>query len=165
MVERARTFQSPYRYELHVEIPATDAAVLVDALEGEPFGLGKRLGADELNRQIRELELSVRTTSSQRWDDFEKDIEILSIYLPQFIEGREIHVDAGAVPPKVEGWKIVGHRGETERLRLDVSWDEESGAVVGGGDDIADIERRWSTLPSWMQSALRTKHAVLGKKQ
>jgi hypothetical protein len=150
-----------YRYQLHVEVPATDAAVLIDALEGEPFGLRTRLGRDELNRQIAELELSVDETSEERWQDFEGDIQILSVYLSETIEGRELHADVDGAEPRVEAWKILGHRGEVIRLRLDVAWDADSRTFLDRGEDVQDAIRRWQTLPEWIRAALRTRHARL----
>ena len=89
-----KVLASPHwRYSLRVEIPATDAAILVDALEGEPFGLRARLGAEELQRQIKELVLTVQAASARRWEDFAKDIEILSVYIVGHIVGCEIHVE------------------------------------------------------------------------
>jgi hypothetical protein len=157
----AKPAGAQYRYDLDVEIPATDAAVLVDALDGEPFGLRQHLGAHELRRQLEGLELHVSQTSPTRWPDFEKDIEILSVYLPEYVEGREIAIEPTGRAPKLEGYRIVGHRGETVRVRLDLTWDAESGTVVHGDDDVQDLERRWASLPAWARSALRTKHPAL----
>ena len=56
-----------YRYDLRVEIPATDVGVLIDALEDEAFTLRTVLGAKELERQIREQELVVGVTTEERW--------------------------------------------------------------------------------------------------
>jgi hypothetical protein len=152
-----------WRYDLSVEINATDAAVLVDGLAGEPFGLRARLGVEELERRIRELDLRVRAKSDVRWTDFERDIEILSIYLPQDIVGRELHVQEIAGLVAVDGWKIAGRRGETARLWLDVDWDPEALEIVDRGEDVADVIRRWDVLPEWIRSSLRAKHPSLGR--
>jgi hypothetical protein len=149
-----------YLYELRVEISATDAAVLVDAIEGEPLGLRTRIGAAEIERQIRELELSVAARSDARWDDFEKDLEILSVYLAQDIVGLEVHVTPGASGDAVEAYRIVGHRGETARLRLDLAPDPKTGELTGA-ENLAELARRWPTLPEWIRSAMRNKHPTL----
>jgi hypothetical protein len=150
-----------YLYSLRVDILATDAAVLLDAIEGEPFGLAKRLGAEEINRQIRELQIDIEATSPSRWDDFENDISILSVYLPQDITGFELHVEPTAGAPKLEGWKIVGRRGETARLKLYLAWDASDSSIINNDVDIEDAARRWNTLPEWTQVALRAKHPQL----
>lgn len=151
-----------YRYSLRVEILATDAAVLLDAIEGEPFGLAKRLGAEEINRQIRELQIDIQVTSPSRWEDFESDINILSVYLSQDITGLEIHVEPTGDAPKLEGWKIIGRRGETVRLKLDLAWDASDRSIINDDEDIEDAARRWNTLPEWAQVTLRAKHPKLG---
>ncbi|MFP6685837.1 MAG: hypothetical protein VB934_14040 [Polyangiaceae bacterium] len=121
---------SHYRYLLDVEIHPTDAAVLRDGIDGEEFGLRTRLGAKVLSRQIDEFQLKVDTMSVERWGDFEHDIEILSVYLSQAIEGREVHVEFTGTEPKIEGWKIIGRRGSTERLAIDVYWDAASDEIA-----------------------------------
>lgn len=150
-----------YRYDLKVEIPATDAAVLLDALEDEPFGLKARLGEAELRRQIRALDLSVQANTEEQWSDFEADINVLSVYLSQYIIGREIFVQPTEGAPRLEGWKVIGRRGETARLKLDLSWDPADKSVIDGDEDVKDVVRRWPELPEWVRSAMRAKHPTL----
>jgi len=148
-----------WRYQLRVEIPATEAAILKDALAGEPFGLRARLGAEELDRQIAALELHVDAVSAERWQDFEKDLEILSVYLTEYVVGREIHVQLEAASPRVEAWKIIARRGQTVRLSLLVDWD--GGRIVDRGEDLDDVKRRWASFPEWVRGALRANHPKL----
>jgi len=146
-----------YRYDLKVEIPATDVGVLVDALEDEAFTLRTFLGAKELERRIREQELVVAVTTEERWPDFDKDVEILSVYLSQYIIGREILITPTQGAPKLEGWLVVGRRGETERVDLDLRWDADEEAVVDEGEDVPKLAARWPTLPEWLKSSMRIK--------
>jgi hypothetical protein len=148
-----------WRYLLHVEIHPTDAAVLRDALEDEPFGLKKRLGAAEIDRQIDAFEISVDAQSLERWDDFDKDIEILSVYLSEYIEGTEIQVEPTKGAPVLHAWKIVGRRGEVVRLEREVSWDEQS--IVVGEEELAPLKKRWASFPEWVRDAMRLKHPHL----
>lgn len=150
-----------FLYRLHVDIEPTDALVLRDALEDEPFGLKNRFGAWALNKQIEDFELSINADSEMRWDDFESDIEVLSIYLSQYIVGHEIRVEPTAGAPLLDGWKVIGRRGEVERLRVDLSWDVREQRVVIGDEDMHDLVDRWAALPEWLQSALRLKYPRL----
>ncbi|MEP7125918.1 MAG: hypothetical protein ABJE95_33610 [Byssovorax sp.] len=159
------TSESPgpvqYRYDLRVEIPATDVGVLVDALEDEAFTLRTVIGARELERQIREQELVVGVTTEERWPSFDKDVEILSVYLSQYILGREIVITPTQGAPKLEGWLVVGRRGETARVDLDLRWDADEEAVVDDGEDVARLAARWPTLPEWLRSSMRIKFPKL----
>jgi hypothetical protein len=150
-----------YRYDLRVEIPATDVGVLVDALEDEAFTLRTVIGAKELERQIRAQELVVAVTTEDRWPTFDKDIEILSVYLSQYIIGREIVITPTLGAPKLEGFLVVGRRGETERVDLDLRWDADEESVVDDGEDIARLTARWSSLPEWLKSSMRIKFPKL----
>jgi hypothetical protein len=150
-----------YRYDLRVEIPATDVGVLVDALEDEAFTLRTFLGAKELERRIREQELVVAVTTEERWPSFDKDVEILSVYLSQYIIGREILITPTLGAPKLEGWLVVGRRGETERVDLDLRWDADEEAVVDEGEDVPKLAARWQALPEWLKSSMRIKFPKL----
>jgi hypothetical protein len=146
-------------YKLHLEIHPTDAAVLRDALEDEPFGLRKRMGAAALNRMIEAFDIHIDSTSAERWEDFEKDIEILSIYLSEYISGTEIQVEPTKGAPILHAWKIVGRRGEVVRLELEASWDGKE--VVLGEEEIGPLEKRWASFPEWVRDAMRLKHPHL----
>jgi hypothetical protein len=143
-----------YRYDLKVEIPATEVAVLVDALEGEYLALRAWLGEDELRRQIEEQALDIEVVSSERCPEFQRDIEALSVYLSEQISGREIHVEPGPVEPLFKGWAILGRRGETERIALDLAWDPDNQVLVNRGVDESEAQRRWKDLPEWVRSSL-----------
>lgn len=123
-----------WHYLLDVHVPGTEAAILLDALAGEPFGLRDRLGSEELERQIAEFELHVDRVSEKRWEDFEHDIEILSLYLTPNVEGTEIRIEDGKGGPSVQAWRIVAKSGEAVRLELEVRWDPEQQAILTGGE-------------------------------
>lgn len=150
-----------YRYDLHVEIEPTDVGVLLDALEDEPFALRELLGSAELETRIRSRELVVREVSPARWTGFDQDLEILSIYLSQFIVGRELILTPTRGAPLLRGERIVACRGEVVRLPLDLLWDPREGEVVDHGDDLALVAERWAELPEWLRSALRRTHPRL----
>ena len=154
-----------YQYDLRVEIPATDVAVLVDALEGEAFSLREQIGKEELARQLEEQKLKLDVRTSERWPEFRRDVETLSVYLSEPISGREIHVEPGPVGPRLDGWVILGRRGETERLALDVVWDVEAQALVDRGIDVEEARRRWKELPEWVRSSLTNQGAAPGGRQ
>ena len=151
-----------YRYQLEVDIPATEVAVLVDALEGEAFSLRERIGKEELRRQLEEQQIKVDLHSDQLLPSFQRDIETLSAYLSEPISGRETHVVPGPGEPLPKGWVILGRRGETARLALDLAWDTGAQAVVDHGVDMEEAHRRWKDLPEWVRSLLTNQGAGLG---
>lgn len=154
-----------YRYDLNVEIPATEVAILVDALDGEEFSLRERIGNAELRRQLEEQQITLDVRSDESWPDFQRDIETLSAYLSEVIAGREICVDPGPREPLLKGWVILGRRGETERVALDLAWDASAQTPVVRGVDMREARRRWQDLPEWVRSSLKNKGAGLGGDQ
>jgi hypothetical protein len=153
-----------FRYELRVELPPTEIAVLVDALDGDELTFRERLGTEELQRQLDEQELVIDVLSERSWPGFQREIEVLSTYLSEPISAREIHLQPGADAPLVEGWVILASRGQSERLALEMGWDPEARAPVDGGIDIEKARRRWKELPEWVRSSLTNKHPELGRR-
>jgi hypothetical protein len=151
-----------YRYVLHVEIPATEVAILVDALDGEAFSLRDRIGRAELLRQLESGELAVDATSEERWPGFQKDIETLSVYLSAPLSGREMRVEPGPSAPVVEGWLVLALRGASERVALDIAWDEATESPVERGIDKEAARTRWKALPAWVRASLEHRQAGLG---
>lgn len=151
-----------YRYELKVEIPPTEVAVLVDALSGEEFSVRERLGKDELRRQLEAHELAMTVVSDERWPEFQRDIETLSVYLSEPISGREFYVEPGPAEPLLKGWVILARRGVSERLALDLAWDADAQALVDRGIDKNEAHRRWKELPEWIRSSFSNQEPYLG---
>jgi len=120
-----------YHYDLSVEIPATEVAVLVDA-HGEALSLRERIGRNALRRQLEEQEIKLDVSSDERWPDFQRDIETLSMYLSEPIS------------------------------RLDVGWDVGTQALVDRGIDVEEARRRWKELPEWVRSSLTNQGAGPG---
>lgn len=150
-----------WRYSLQLEIDAMDAPVLVDALEDEDFSIRPRIGARELERRIRDGLLDFEAYSVERLEGFEHDIEILSVYLSQYVIGRELEVHPTRGAPLLRGWKIVGRQGEVVRLALDLRWNAGEQRIDDLDEDVADLTARWSELPEWMRDAMRLKHPGL----
>ena len=44
--------------------------------------------------------------------------------------------------PRLQGWLIVGRRGETERVDLELRWDADEEAVVDEGEDVTRLAAR-----------------------
>lgn len=144
-----------YRYDMNVEIPATETAVLIDALAGERLTLKDRLGWESLQAQIEtEQRITIQVISDDAWPDFERDIQTLSVYLSEPVSGREVHVAPAGARPDLRGWIILGRRGETARIPLSLAWDEDQNMLVDNGIDRADVEARWNDLPTWVKDAL-----------
>jgi hypothetical protein len=151
-----------YRYHLVVEIPATEVAVLVDALDGEELSLRERIGKEELRRQLEEQRIELDVQADDGWPDFQREIGALSSYLSEPISGREIHVEPGPGGPLFNGWVILGRRGETERLALDLGWSPEAQDLVDRGIDVVRARKRWKELPEWVRSRLTNQGAGPG---
>jgi hypothetical protein len=140
-----------FQYDLDIEIPATEVAVLVDALDGEKLSLRDRIGKDKLRRQLEEQEISVHLRADETWSEFQRDIETISNYLAESISGRELHVEATPQGPAVKGWLILAWHGASERLALDVAWSAEDQVAVDRGVDKEAARLRWNELPDWVQ--------------
>jgi len=150
-----------FRYRMRVDVEPVDARMLRDALEDEPFGLRERYGMAEIERQLGEHELVVSTSSTERWEDFTSDLEIVSVYLSQYVVGHEIEVTPTKGAPILNAWKIVACRGESVRLDCDVLWDHRQGRVELHDENLEGIVERWSELPEWLRNALRLKYPRL----
>jgi hypothetical protein len=144
-----------YRYDLKVDVPATEVAVLVDALEGERLSIKTRLGWPTIKAQLElEQRITVQVISDESWPDFENDIRAISVYLSEPITGREVYVAPGGDAPMLEGWLIVGRRGDSARVPLVLAWDEDQNMLVDRGVDRAELEPRWDDLPDWVKDAI-----------
>jgi hypothetical protein len=150
-----------YTYALRVEIGGDERGTLRDALEDEPFGIRDRLGTAAVEAMIADGELVFEATLDAPFPEFERDIGTVSVYLSQYIIGREIWIEPTPGAPVLEGWKVVGRLGETARLALDLDWDPRAQEVVDRDEDVADARARWAALPEWLRSALRAKHPTL----
>jgi hypothetical protein len=146
--------KSFFQYDLELEIPATEVAVLIDALDGETLSLRDRIGKDKLRRELEEQEIDVHLRADERWTDFQRDIQTISTYLAEPISGRELHFEITAKGPAAEGWTILAWRGASERLALDVDWDTSENAFVDRGIDRDAARRRWNELPDWVHRSL-----------
>jgi hypothetical protein len=144
-----------YRYDVSVDIPATEVAVLIDALDGERLALKDRIGWDELKRQLeQEQRIDVHETSGVAWPELEADLKTLSVYLSEPISGREVRVKPGPDAPVLQGWLIFGRRGETARVPLSLGWDQAAQAPVDGGVDRTQLGAQWAALPAWVRASL-----------
>lgn len=150
--------QPHFRYRLQVDVEPTDAPVLKDALEDEPFGLRERYGLAEVHRQLDEHNLFFEAASLSRWDDFDSDLEVLSIYLSQYIVGFEVSVRPTAGAPLLRAYKVVACRGELVRLEAEVVWQPREQSIELGEEDLGDLVRRWNDFPEWLRNAMRFKH-------
>jgi hypothetical protein len=112
-------------------------------------------------QQIEDGALDVEVSSETQLTRFENDVEVLSVYLPQYIIGKEVFVRPTAGAPILLGWMIVGRSGQVVRLALDVRWDANAEQIVDGGPDVDAIVARWAELPEWVRDAMRISHPRL----
>jgi hypothetical protein len=144
-----------FRYDLQVEVPATEVRVLVDALEGEPLSLKTRLGWPSIKAQIElDQRITAEILADDPWPDFENDLRAISVYLAEPISGREVYVAPGGEEPMLEGWLVVARRGDSARVPLALEWDEDQNMLVDRGVDRAALEPRWEELPDWVKRAI-----------
>ena len=135
-------------YALHVDIPATDVRVLMDALDGEQLGLTTELGEDELRQQIEAGALMIDARAETRWTWLEQDLEVLSRYLAAPLVAREI-----AVGDDVRGWRILARGGEVVRIPLAIARADD-GQLEVTGENIEELTRQLPDMPRWAQSLL-----------
>ena len=150
--------QTHYRYRLHVDVEPTDAPVLKDALEDEPFGLRERYGLEEIHRQLDEHALLFEAASVERWTDFDSDLEVLSVYLSQYIVGFEVEVRPTAGAPLLRAQKVVACRGEVVRLQAAVVWHAREQQLELREEELSDVVARWNEFPEWLRNAMRIKY-------
>src|SRR5579859_4596553 len=131
---------------------------MVDALEDEPFEIGERISKTELGRSLQDGRLLFEAMSVERLAHFERDVGMLSVYLSQYIIGREVFVRPTQGAPILKGWMIVGRQGETVRLELDLLWDAGDEKLIDRGVDEEEAAKRWGELPEWARTALRMDH-------
>ncbi len=144
-----------YRYDLRVDVPATETAKLVDALAGEALTIKERLGWEDLKAQIeQEQTISVEVLSDDVWADFEGDIRTLSVYLTDVITGREVFISPAEEAPDLRGWLILGKRGDSVRIPLSLGWDEDANVLVDNGVDRENLKAMEGTMPAWVKDAL-----------
>lgn len=143
-----------HRYDLNVEVPATEVAVLVDAMEGERLSMKTRVGWPALKEQLeKDQRITIEVLSDESWPDFENDIRALSNYLSEPITGREVYVEPGGEQPFLQGWLVIGRRGETARVPLKLGWDEDANALLDEGVDRSNLDAPWESLPAWVKDA------------
>ena len=159
--------ETAYRYLLDVEIPATEVAVILDALEesagggGEAFGLRDRFGAAELRRQIEAQRIHVNARSATAWPDFQRDIETLSTYLSEPIAGHELRLETPVdAPPVASGAVIVARRGTVQHVPLRVAWDADQNELTVQGVLAEPASAGWTGLPDWVRDWLTNRGAA-----
>jgi hypothetical protein len=150
-----------YRYQLKVDVEPTERETITSALEDEPFELGELIGLPKIMQQIEDGALDVEASSETQLMRFESDVEVLSVYLPQYIIGKEVFVRPTPGAPILVGWMLVGRSGQVVRLALDVLWDAAAEQIVDRGPDVDAIVARWAELPEWVRDAMRMRHPRL----
>jgi len=148
-----------FRYLLEIDVPATDVRVLLDALEDEPMELWERLGAAEIRRQLAEFAISVDESTPERWERFDRDVEMLSTYLAAPVVGTEIRIDDTREPALLEGWRIIGRGGEVVRIALDLSLTDDGGININGAS-VDELAAQLPDFPRWAQSLLALPFAA-----
>lgn len=148
-------------YQLDVEIEPVDIDTVVDGLSGESLAVRALLGDAELIRRLKSGHFKFERVADEAFIEFERDVAMVSVYVPEYVVGREVRVEPTRGAPVLEGWKVIGRLGETARLKLDLAWDPREGEIVDRDEDLGDAARRWRELPEWVRDALRVKYPGL----
>jgi hypothetical protein len=160
----AASARGRFRYIMDQEIDAMDLEALSSGLEDEPqFALGALLGEGGLAAQLAGGALTFDVAVPERFESFGKCIEILSVYLPEYVSGIEIAVDldASGRRRRVECWRYIGRGGEVVRVALQhaIALDRE---VLPGPEDVVELRARWRELPQWARNAFKLTYEELG---
>ncbi|MFZ5470045.1 MAG: hypothetical protein ACOZIN_11475 [Myxococcota bacterium] len=134
-----------------------DLETLRSGLEDEAdFRLAELVGAEVLERMLKDAQLDIDACTSERFFAFGKAIAILSVYLPEYVSGVEVveELDAGLHRMRVECWRYVGRQGEliAVPLQFAVSLQRD---ILPGREDLAALRRLWPELPQWARNAYK----------
>src|SRR5260221_9072065 len=146
-----------FRYVMNVEVDAMDLEPLQSGLEDEPgFQLGRLVGEKELGAMLADGELRFDLTVEARFHDFGACLEVLSVYLSEYLSGVEVveELDGAGRRASVRCWRYVGRRGELIKVPLEhaISMGRE---VVPGREDVSALREMWPGLPQWARDAYK----------
>ena len=146
-----------YTYAMDHDISGEDLEPLSSGLEDERgFVLGELVGQNELAKMLGAAHLDFHVTVAERFRPFDQCIEILSVYLPEYVFGVEVveELDVGLKRSSVRCWRYIGRRGEVVKVALEyaVSLNRE---ILPGREDVASLRAMWTTLPQWAQNAYK----------
>jgi hypothetical protein len=151
-----------FRYLLEHSIAGEDMEPLRSGLEDEGgFRLQELVGRDVLEKMLDEGELEIDALVNERFFAFGPSIEILSVYLPEYVIGVEVAetLDHGLNRRRVECFRYIGRKGElvTVPLEYAVSLDRE---IVPGHEDLSRLRQMWRELPTWARVAYKQTYVV-----
>jgi hypothetical protein len=153
-----------YRYLLRHSIAGEDLEPLTSGLEDESgFRLGEVVGVPEVARMIAEGELDVDVQTTERFFAFGGAIEILSVYLPEYVSGVEIveEFDVGLRRTRIECWRYIGRQGELIAVPLEFAL-TLTREIVAGKEDVRALRAMWRELPQWARDAYKLTFDELG---
>jgi hypothetical protein len=149
-----------YRCAVDIEVPKGRRQTLVEALANDSI----RWAADSERRTVESAILSgrlrIRYMLDEPWEDFERLIAAASCHVHDLVRGVAVEesIDENGHTESVIAEKIVGRRGEIARLPLRVDFRPDGVHVDPDMEDLIAIRERWTTLPIWVQDALRRKY-------
>jgi hypothetical protein len=151
-----------YRYLLEHSIAGEDLEALRSGLEDEPhFRLQELVGKGPLERMLEEGELAIDVAAGARFYAFGPSIEILSVYLPEYVIGVEVAetLDHGLNRRRVECFRYIGRRGELVTVPLEYALSLER-EIVPGTEDLPRLRQMWHQLPTWARVAYKQTYVV-----
>jgi hypothetical protein len=146
-----------YRYLLRHSISGEDLEALTSGLEDErEFRLPELVGVDAVSAMLKDGELDVDVEVSERFFAFGGAIEILSVYLPEYVSGVEIAetLDLGLKRTRIECWRYIGRQGELVAVPLSYAL-SLTREIIPGKEDVAALRKNWRDLPQWARDAYK----------
>ena len=151
-----------YRYLLEHSIAGEDLEALRSGLEDEQgFRLHELVGHAPLEAMLVEGELAIDTSVTDRFFAFGPCIEILSVYLPEYVFGVEVAetLDHGLKRRRIECYRYIGRRGELVTVPLEYALSLER-EIVPGHEDLSRLREMWHELPTWARVGFKQTYVV-----
>jgi hypothetical protein len=151
-----------HRYHIDLIISGPERHHLADALEDEYLPLTAQVPIWEVAEKVRAGHFHFEHESAGPLEEFDRNFEALSAYLPQVVKGFHAIERIGEDSPLLEeARKILARRGEVVSIPLRLPPTRLLNDLDPDAEDIAHIEAGWPGYPRWFQDGMRRKFPYL----
>ncbi|MFP6889606.1 MAG: hypothetical protein VCF07_07615 [Nitrospinota bacterium] len=150
-----------HRYHIDRKISGPERYHLAEALEDEYIPLTTQVPIWELAEKIRTGHFHFEHESDEPLEEFDRNFEALSAYLPQIVKGFHAQERIEETPRLIEARKILARRGEVVSIPLRLPPSRLLNDLDPGAEDIGHIESVWAEYPLWFQDGMRRKFPYL----
>lgn len=151
-----------HRYYFDLIVSGTDRQNLADALEDEYLPLTAQVPIWELRERVREGHFHFEHESREPIEEYDRNFEAFSVYLPQVVKAFHAVEEAGPEERLLSGArKILAVRGEVLSVPLVLPPSRLLQDLNPDAEDLAHVERHWESYPRWFQDGMRRKHPGL----